>query len=127
MDNQQRKNIVRAIIHGLQKVDDSDPAFVQDENKHSDGDSCFVTGLFFSNKMAEWVITWSNYGPVWMGLWLDDQVKLDEDPSPEPEEQKQWYLLKTGDGLTLFPRWLAEVLTEETGIDIHENDIYDTE
>lgn len=109
-DNQQRQNIVRAMISSLEKLDDSNPAFIQDDDNYSDGgDSCSVTGLFFSDKLSEDLLTASDHGMVWMGLWLDCPLLLDEE----------------GDGNTLFPRWLAEVL-KEFGYDVGEENIYET-
>jgi hypothetical protein len=67
--------------------------------------------MFFPDNLSAQQITMSDYGPIWMGLWLDCEVRLDD----------------TGDGNTLFPRWLAEVLNEECALDIQEADIYDEE
>lgn len=98
----------------------------EDENSfHDHRSSCIATGFFFPDTLAEMQTTCSDYGDVWMGLWLDDQVKLDEDSTGFPDEEKKWYLFKTGDGNTLFPRWLAEVLNEECKLGIKEEDIYD--
>lgn len=72
-----------------------------------EGCVCVATGLFFPRLMSEQV-TCSNYGDIWMGVWLDEPLKLDE-----------------GHGNTLFPRWLAEVLKTESKLSIKEEDIYD--
>lgn len=80
------------------------------EVAHPQRDYCMATSLFFPDKLSEMQITYSDYGPIWMGLWLDDEVRLDED----------------GDGNTLFPRWLAEVLNKECPmLTIGEENIYD--
>ena len=133
--NEHRKAIVRALICGCRKLERTEAATVPtwfdlafyDDSKetrvgadgsitlgsthegHVQGDTCIATGLFFVDKLSEQLITISDYGPLWMELWLDCEIKLDEE----------------GDSNTLFPRWLAEVLNEECGLEIKEEDIYD--
>ncbi len=115
-----RKAIVRTMIrsinlYGLERS--GGKAFGIDEtgddaaerDAHAQCSSCVVTGLFFPDRLAEMQTTCSNYGDIFMGLWLDAELKLDED----------------GHGNTLFPRWLAEVINEEVCLGIKEEDIYD--
>ena len=122
--DEHRKAIVRALIHGVTKEDrwtamqDVRPAYGSkrrtEQEEHPKGATqCVVTGLFFVDELSEQCITESNYGPVWMGLWLDCPLRLDDQR-------------KEGHGNTLFPRWLAEVLNEY-GLGIEEVDIYNVE
>jgi hypothetical protein len=82
---------------------------------------CVATKLFFVDSLSEKIVTSSNYGDLWMGLWLDCPVYL-HDGENEPSSNKT----TEQHGNTLFPRWLAEVLNEEgTELGIKEEDIYD--
>jgi hypothetical protein len=105
-----RKAIVKAILTGLSVVDKGHEAAFTHEEQHKQGSTCVVTGLFFPDKLAEMQITISDYGPIWMGLWLDTPLKLDDE----------------GDSNTLFPRWLAEVLNEECELGIEEEDVIES-
>jgi hypothetical protein len=115
--NLQRQSIVRAMIRNLKgrcMTPNEDPAFgdgvePEEHNELRQWDWCIASGLFFPNELSEMQITYSVYGPVWMGLWLDVEVKLND----------------AGHGYTLFPRWLAEVLNAECDIGIKEEDISD--
>lgn len=114
--NKHRQNIVRSMILGIshqyvlsKNITNHDTAFIPKNNpSYKDGDVCMITHLYFPRKMSEMLTTYSNYGPIFMGLWLDTPLILNDD----------------GGGNTLFPMWLAEVL-KELGHDIHENDIYE--
>ena len=114
--NLQRQSIVRALLRNLKgrcMTPNTDPAFGDGVEPEDEGlyqaDWCIGTGLFFPNQLSEMHVTYSNYGPVWMGLWLDVELRLDE----------------KSHGNTLFPRWLAEALNSECDIGIKEEDIYD--
>lgn len=125
--NAHRKAIVRALITGMQVsnkiafAESCDLDYDKIENaQHKQYDTCIVTGLHFPDKLSQILITYSNYGPIWMGLWLDYPFFL-HDATNNPS------LDKGGDfhGNTLFPRWLAEVLNEVSDMGINEKDIYD--
>ncbi len=117
--NLQRQAIVRALLRNLKgrcMTPNTDPAFgdgvePEENNELRQFDWCIASGLFFPNELSEMQITYSVYGPVWMGLWLDVEVKLNE----------------KGDsgGYAMFPRWLAEVLNTECDLGIKEEDIED--
>jgi hypothetical protein len=122
-----RKNIVRTILNGLEKeskldlkVHNKNTPFITDEEDgfENDGDICIITQLYFPRKMSEELVTYSNYGPIWMGLWLDCPLYLHDGLCFVS-------LAKGGDfhGNTLFPAWLAEVL-KEFNLEVHEDDIY---
>lgn len=131
--NEHRKAIVRALIagtdallHGASGGAHKLAFVVDDENQweqkqHPHANTCTVTGLYFPDKLSEMQITWSNYGPIWMGLWLDVPLVLHDGGEGVSAD-------KGGDfhGNTLFPRWLAEVLNEVSNLGIIEDDIYDT-
>jgi hypothetical protein len=112
--NEHRKAVVRAIIDGCNKVrmdEQHNLAFlsINEMAQHSQMDMCVATGLTFVEKMSEMQITISEYGPLFIGLWLDCRVRLDQ----------------RGHGNTIFPRWLAEVLNEKCSLGIEESDIYE--
>lgn len=106
-----------------------------DHNGFDQGTTCIATHMFFPGNLSA-QCTVSNYGALWMGLWLDCQVLLHDGESSEsimiaakaltaaigrgqiPETEGYH-------GNTLFPRWLAEVLNEYCGLEIKEEDIYD--
>lgn len=121
-----RKNIVRVMLNGIEKESKLDlkvhtkesPFLDEESDKYGDGDICMITGLFFPRKLSEALITYSNYGPIWMGLWLDNLLFLHDGLCFVSR-------CKGGDfhGNTLFPKWLAEVL-KEFGTEVHEDDIY---
>lgn len=102
-----------------------------EEKEHGPCDTCEATGLFFPHSkdgcgagkcLSSMCITFSNYGPFWMALWLDCPVLLHDggnEVSRAKGNEDSYH------GNTLFPRWLAEVLKEECSLDISEDDIYD--
>lgn len=83
---------------------------------------CVATNLLFVDSLSENCTTFSNYGDLWMGLWLDSPLYL-HDGDNAPSRAKG--LTSSYHGNTLFPRWLAEVLNEECKLGIEESDIYD--
>ena len=126
-----RKAVVKALIaactvHGVEALHPE--AFGKDfdaeEKQHSQKGAtiCAATGLLFVDEMSEQITTWSNQGPLWMGLWLDCPLYLHDG---ENEVSRNKTTEKHGN--TLFPRWLAEVLNEECDLGIEEGDIYDEE
>lgn len=122
--NKHRKEIVRALIRGINAIDDNPIAFGESEmeyKQHPQYDNCTATDLCFPDKMSEMLITVSAYGNLWMGLWLDCPLYLHDGDNEVSRK-------KGGDfhSDTLFPRWLAEVLNEECYLGIKEEDIYDT-
>lgn len=127
--NKHRAVIVRTMIRSLNLYGEArtgGEAFGtrESETQHLQHDWCMVTGLYFFDKLSENQITISNYGPIWMGLWLDDELKLDRDPAYDEPDHKGCSILRTGSDMVLFPRWLAEVINEETSLGIKEEDIY---
>lgn len=120
IENNHRKYNVRRIIRSLGRGRPGWVTLVEKEfitlerNLHQNDhfNTCVATGLMFLGKMSEMVVTWSNYGPIWTGLWLDCKLRLDDEHVG-------------GHGNTLFPRWLAEVLNEECDLKIVSEDIYD--
>lgn len=116
-----KQAIVRALLHAT-AVGDHQVAhpkaylhyglggpYDDEAETHYQNSTCVATGLYFPDKLSEMQTTCSEYGDLWMGLWLGDEVRFDE----------------ARDGLTMFPRWLAEVLNKECQLGIREEDIYD--
>ena len=110
--NAHRKAIVRKLIIAVRHPSpcgSEDLAYGQDiDNTTEYACYCQATLLCFPGNLSENTITCSEYGDLWMGLWLGEEVRICEE-----------------DGLTLFPRWLAEVLNEECQLSIEKEDIYD--
>lgn len=110
--NAHRKAIVRTLILRLRHphpFGSSNIAYGQDiDNTKEYACYCQATLLCFPGYLSQNNITCSEWGDLWMGLWLGEEVRICEE-----------------DGFTLFPRWLAEVLNEECSLGIEEEDIYD--
>lgn len=125
-----RKAIAKAMIRTLRaecdksiKADSNDLAFgveEEEDDTHINYDNCVVTDLFFPDDLSVTQITMSNYGGVFMALWLGENLFLHDGENLVSRR-------KGGEfhGNTLFPRWLAEAINEEcVGLDIAEEDIY---
>lgn len=125
--NEHRKDIatrmLRAVINA-EKFQQELFDIASERAQHPRGVArCIASKLWFVDSMSEMLVTHSNQGTVWMGLWLDCPLHL-HDGTNEPSLAK----IAEGQeahGNTLFPRWLAEVLLDVCDIHIDASDIYD--
>jgi hypothetical protein len=85
----------QAVCHLLTCLDEFEP--MNEDDIDDDSEFCLATGLCFPESLNE--VVYTKACPLWVGLWLGDEVKFDEE---------HWGKV---------PKWLAEAITESVGIE----------
>lgn len=97
-----KQAFVRFLIKQMRNASESSLLFPNEE-LNNDGFECVITGVFFPSDLAKTQLINTKYGHMWMGLWSDDYYHLYG---------------------VYFPEWLAEIILEESGINISPEDIF---
>ncbi len=109
-----KKAIVRVLLNSLMISEGALPseaiAFavndLEEKDEHQQYSYCTATGLFFPDELCKNQITCSEYGDLWMGLWLGEPLRFNDV------------------GFVVFPQWLAEVLNDVCNLKIAQKDVY---